>query len=109
MNTKVIRKNLIRKKRIVVLRRFVNILLLLITLLTLVIIIRNWMRNSVDYTYDGEYTTYYVSSGDRLWTIAEQYSNDKDIRDVISAIKKDNNMSNSNIYVGQELLIRNQY
>lgn len=58
-----------------------------------------------------EYKTISVSSGDTLWEIAayNQSSNDyyenKDIRYIINDIMKINNLENSSLTVGQELLI----
>lgn len=56
--------------------------------------------------------TIYISSGETLWAIAKEeqstntYYEDKDVRDIISEIKKINNLeSNSNIQVGQKLLV----
>lgn len=60
-----------------------------------------------------EYKTISVSSGDTLWTIAayNQSSNDyyenKDIRYIINDIMKINNLENSSLTIGQELLIPN--
>lgn len=59
-------------------------------------------------------TTYkkiYVSSGDTLWNIAQnqksnnQYFEDKDIRSIIDEIKYTNQLTSSNLKVGQELNI----
>lgn len=56
--------------------------------------------------------TIYVSSGDTLWNIAlfEQKNNEyyynKDIREIIYEIKKINNLeNNSNLTVGQKLIV----
>lgn len=60
---------------------------------------------------EAEYKKIYVSEGDTLWTIAGemQKSNDyyknKDIRYIISDIRKINNLETSNIYVNQELMV----
>lgn len=58
-----------------------------------------------------EYKTISVSSGDTLWEIASynQSSNDyyknKDIRYIINDIMKINNLENSSLIVGQQLLV----
>lgn len=58
--------------------------------------------------------TIYVSSGDTLWSIARyeqennEYYKEKDIRDIIYEIKKLNNLeSNTNLKVGQKLIVIN--
>lgn len=57
------------------------------------------------------YKKIYVSSGDTLWNIAQdqkynnQYFEDKDIRSIIDEIKYTNQLTNSNLVVGQELNI----
>ena len=56
-----------------------------------------------------EYVTITVSKGDTLWTIARDYYQEKDVRDVIEQIKEINNLKNSNIKVGQELLLVKAY
>lgn len=58
-----------------------------------------------------EYKEIYVACGDTLWTIAKdlQSSNDyyknKDIRDIILNLKTINNIENSNLYIGQQLVV----
>ena len=57
--------------------------------------------------------TIYVSNGDTLWSIARQeqennvYYEDKDIREIVYQIKKLNNLdNNSNLVIGQKLVIK---
>jgi len=57
--------------------------------------------------------TIYVSSGDTLWSIAEEeqennsYYEDKDIRDIVYQIKKLNDIKNKyNLLEGQKLIIK---
>lgn len=52
-----------------------------------------------------EYITITVSKGDTIWTIAKDYYQQNDVRDIVEEIKKINNLENSNIKVGQELLL----
>ena len=60
---------------------------------------------------EAEYKKIYVSEGDTLWTIAgdmqshNDYYKNKDIRYIISDIRKINNLESSNIYVNQELMV----
>lgn len=46
-----------------------------------------------------------VKSGDTLWSIAEQYSADSEIRDFVNDIKEQNSLTSANLKVGQKLLI----
>ena len=47
-----------------------------------------------------------VHTGDTLWDIAADWSGkDEDIRDVIVRIRKENNLTGSNLSVGQQLVI----
>jgi len=56
-----------------------------------------------------EYVTITVSEGDTLWTIAKNYYKENDVRDTIQQIKELNNLKNSNIRVGQELILVKAY
>ena len=53
----------------------------------------------------------FVSDGDTLWEIAEteavnnMYYHEKDVRYIIKDIKNLNNLKNSNLFIGQELII----
>lgn len=50
---------------------------------------------------------YVVKEGDSLWKIASKYNNDCDnILEDIYRIKKDNNLNNSNLEVGQVIVIK---
>jgi len=57
------------------------------------------------------YIKLYASSGDTLWQISKQqqdtnkYYEGKEIRYIISDIRKINNLKNSDLSVGQEILI----
>lgn len=110
MNTKVMKENLRkRNKRIKVRKAIVNLSMTIIVISIFVLMFISWLQGTVSVSYDGDFSTYIVADGDRLWDIAEQCVNGKDIRDVIYIIKKDNNMSTSSLSIGQELQIRNQY
>lgn len=58
--------------------------------------------------------TIYVSNGDTLWSIAQneqknnEYYINKDVRDIVYEIRKLNNIqNNSNLIVGQKLVVNN--
>lgn len=59
--------------------------------------------------YKGGYNTYTVMPGDTLWSIASDINSDKDIREIVYTIKKDNNMTESIVYAYQELDLRVEY
>lgn len=59
--------------------------------------------------YTGGFKTYTVIPGETLWSIAEDIESEKDIREIIYIIKKDNGMQDSNINAWQELKIRENY
>lgn len=52
-----------------------------------------------------EYVSVYVCKGDTLWSIAKDYYDETDIRNRVSEIKEINNLKNSSIIEGQELLL----
>jgi hypothetical protein len=52
-----------------------------------------------------QYKTVRVHRGDTLWSIAEKYSDNSDIRKYIFEIKKVNNLPNSQIFEGDELIV----
>lgn len=56
-----------------------------------------------------EYVTITVSKGDTLWTIARNYYQENDVRSIVEEIKEINNLKNSNIKAGQELLLVKAY
>lgn len=66
-------------------------------------------NDKVSLKYEGNFENYYVCEGETLWSIAEDLCDDKDTRDVIYAIKYDNNLQSASVYEGQLLKIRNQY
>ncbi len=72
----------------------------------LAIVISTVFFASSVYGYEGrQYETITVKSGDTLWTIAQKYNKSGDIRKLIHAIKKANNLEASSIYAGEQLLV----
>lgn len=52
-----------------------------------------------------EVETVMVESGDSLWSIASQYAEGRDVREVVREIKAYNQMNNANLYPGMILEI----
>ena len=53
---------------------------------------------------EAEYINYIVTTGETLWSIAKEYTPDS--KDIRQTIKEVNNMTNSNIYVGQVIKVK---
>ena len=85
-----------------------SILILILLVYLLILGVQNIISKSQKEEIEVSYSTYYVNKGETLWSIAEQQNYDGDIRDVVYAIRKDNNI-NGNLSIGQELQIRNIY
>lgn len=110
MNTKVMKRELQIKRRKAKIRRFVVEAILFIAMMTFATIsFANWLNGDIPVEYNGEYSTYIVSDGERLWNIAEQVSEGRDVREVVYIIEKDNGLDSANLQIGQELKIRNEY
>ena len=57
---------------------------------------------------EAEYIDYTISKGETLWSIAGEYKEkNEDIRQYIYDIKKLNNMTDSTVYPGQVIKIKN--
>lgn len=96
------------KLKIVNLPKFVrSICIIFFILLGIMFVVSN---KSLSHT-ELEYKTIYVSQGDTLWNIAKSeqgenpYFENKDIRDIMSQIKKINELTNSELTTNQELKI----
>lgn len=96
--------------KIVNMKKFVRMVLILIGLIVITTIIfssKSYSKGEI------KEKTIFASSGDTLWDIASQeqktnnYYSDKDIRDIIYDIRKLNNLDNSDtLKIGQKLVIK---
>lgn len=89
-------------------RKFIRSMIITIGLIIFLILI----LSNVSFSHtEISYKEIAVSSGDTLWSIARYeknnnvYFEDKDVRDIIDEIKFLNNLSNSNLNIGDKLNI----
>lgn len=106
VNSKNQRKS--RKVKINYFKMIRSIIILVILIYTLVLGIQNVITKNERNNTEVSYTTYYVSKGETLWSIAEQQDYDGDIREVVYKIRQDNNID-GNLSIGQEIQLRNIY
>lgn len=89
-------------------KKFIRSLILVLGFVIFIIFIL--VNNSFSHS-EISYKKVYISSGDTLWNIAKleknsnAYFENKDIRDIVYELKSTNNLSNSNLVVGQALNI----
>ena len=94
--------------KIVNTKKFVRSLILMFGVLFLICFI--FVNKSFSHS-EKSYKQIYISSGDTLWSIAKEENNNneyfdsKDIREIVYELKSINNLSNSNLIIGQELNI----
>lgn len=81
-------------------KRFYTVMMLL-----MISIFTSVFASNVQGYREPKTSTITVQSGDSLWSIALKYKEKGDIRKYIYDIKKLNNLDNSNIYAGQEIII----
>lgn len=97
-----------QRRRINYFKLIRTLIILTIIIYSIIIGINNLLNSNKEYT--GEYTTYYVSKGETLWSIAKQQNfENKDIREVIYEIRQDNNGIDGNLTIGQEIKLRTIY
>jgi len=85
-------------------RKFISTLgIITIFIFLIILLITNALKEP---QYTESYKTIYISKGETLWSIAEEYKiPNQDIRDYIDQIKQLNNMKTATIYEGQALTI----
>jgi len=82
-----------------------------IILLAIILFISFIVSNSTLSHGEFKYKKIYISNGDTIWNIAKEetnineYYSNKDIRDIICDIKEINHLENSDLRIGQELII----
>lgn len=93
--------------KIINFKKFIrSIIILLIILLSLII-----LSKSVFSHQETQYKVIYISNGDSMWSIAKEqikeneYFKNKSIKEIVYNIQRINNLSSSEIYIGQKLLI----
>lgn len=87
------------KNKVKFIKSIAILIFLLIALFNISIAKTNSEAEIIDYT---------INKGETLWNIAKEYTPDnKDIRQTIYEIKQLNNMTDSTIYPGQIIKIKN--
>lgn len=97
-----------RKVKINYFKMIRSILILILLVYMLILGIQNIISKNERNNIEVSYSTYHVSKGETLWSIAEQQDYDGDIREVVYKIRKDNNID-GNLSIGQEIQLRNIY
>ena len=93
--------------KIVNVKKFIRTISILVILILIIILFTNKTYSKVDTKYKEES----IILGDTLWSIAEQeaknnkYFENKDIREIVSEIKRINKLDNLDLKEGQKLLI----
>lgn len=93
--------------RITDFNKFTRSIILLLFIIVLLIVLSN---NAFSHE-ETKYKTIYVSSGDTIWSIAKDeikennFFKNKSTREVVYQIQSINNLSSSNLYIGQKLMI----
>lgn len=100
-----------KKFKIVNMKKFVRSISILLFIVVGIIFFSSKVSLSHNENEQTNYDTIQVIQGDTLWQIGiEQQKNNpyyenKDVRDIVSHIRKVNQLSNCNLSVGQELKI----
>lgn len=100
-----------KKMKIVNMRKFVRSIVILIGVIVALVLFFPKATLSHNEKAHSNYETISVAKGDTLWSIASyqqennSYYVEKDVRDIIIELKKVNQLSNSNLQVGQTLKV----
>lgn len=93
--------------KIVNVKKFIRTISILVILILIIILFSNKTYSKVDTKYKEES----IILGDTLWNISQEeaknnkYFENKDIREIVSEIKRINKLDNLNLKEGQKLLI----
>lgn len=93
--------------KIVNVKKFIRTMSILVILILLIILFSNKTYSKVDTKYKEES----IILGDTLWSISQEeaksnkYFENKDIREIVSEIKRINKLDNLDLREGQKLLI----
>lgn len=100
-----------KKMKIVNMKKFARSMFILLGILIAIILFFPKVTLSHNEKEHTSYETISVAKGDTLWSIANYqqennpYYTEKDIRDIISELKKVNQLTNTNLQVGQALKV----
>ena len=93
--------------KIVSVKKFIRTISILVILILIIILFTNKTYSKVDTKYKEES----IILGDTLWSISQEeaknnkYFENKDIREIVSEIKRINKLDNLDLKEGQKLLI----
>ena len=93
--------------KIVNVKKFIRTMSILVILILIILLFSNKTYSKVDTKYKEES----IILGDTLWSISQQeaknnkYFENKDIREIVSEIKRINKLDNLDLKEGQKLLI----
>ena len=93
--------------KIVNVKKFIRIMSILVILILIIILFSNKTYSKVDTKYKEES----IILGDTLWSISQEesknnkYFENKDIREIVSEIKRINKLDNLDLKEGQKLVI----
>lgn len=92
-------------------RKFIRSIIILLAMVVIITIFLTRVSLSHNEKEHMDYKTILVCQNDTLWDIATKeqkensYYQNKDVRFIISQLKKLNNLNNSNLSIGQELKV----